>query len=621
MSGIAAIVQRDGGRPAADALRRMLEASPYRAHDGSASWSGAGVALGFLAFHTLPDTHIEPQPLVCARRRLAIVFDGRIDNRDELCASLDLPAPDTLSDVRIVLEAVARWGADAAERLIGDFGFAAWQAGERRLVCARDHMGIRPLHYYEGGGFTLCATDVCQILADPRVPREPDAATAADALSNDESNDPPSLYRGIMRVPPGHALVVDDRGARLRGYWRPEPRGVLRYRRDADYAEHCRELMARAVGARLRGARPAAALLSGGVDSSSVVATGLRVLRHPNGPHPFSIVFPDEPVSDERPFIDAISAHCGVPSVCAEPPEMKADSFHRQSRQWLDVPGFPADDWTRPAYVDMTARGHRMALSGGGADFLFTGSIFQCADLLRELRPLAAWRRLVEDSRGDRLDRAGVRLLKAGLWPLLPVTMKRTLRPLARRAVGVQNDPPWLLVRRRERPGYPERPRGGSHATEETVRLMESGGLTVSLLAAERTAAEHAIEVRFPFMDVRLVEFGLSIPDEQRCRGPYAKYVVRQALAGDLPDAVRYRTSKGDFSPIALELFEALGGERFFGDLHIARAGWVKPDGPLATYRLMRAGVSGGIDVYGAHIPEMWSVAMVEIWFRAAFTV
>lgn len=621
MSGVAAIVQRDGGRPPADDLRRMLDASPHRAPDGTSSWICDGVALGFLAFHTLPEAHVEPQPLVDSSRRLALAFDGRLDNREELCAALELDAADTVSDSRITLEALARWRAEAASRLYGDFAFVAWDGDARRLIAARDHMGIRPLHYHDGGSFVVCATDVVQILSHPRVPRAPDSETAADYLANDESNSPPSLYRDIFRVPPGHVLVIDAHGARLHCYWRPEPRSPIRYRRNEEYAEHCRELLGRSVAARLRSRTTTAALLSGGIDSSSIVATAHRVLRHANAPLPFSVVFPHDPDADERPFVEALCAHCGLEPSCSEPPRMRGEAFHAQGARWLDIPGFPADEWTRPLYVEMERRGCRVALSGGGADFLFSGSIFQYADLLRQFRVLAAVRRFLDDGRGDAMDQSRLGLIKAGAWPLLPVPLKRKLRPLARRVMRIEDHPEWLRTPRRARPPYPEHPRGGSHATEEAVRLAESGGLTVSLHAAERTAVEHAVELRFPYMDVRLVDFALSIPDEQRRQGPYIKFVLRQALGEDLPEAVRHRVSKGDFSRLGVTTFEALGGERFFGELAIAQAGWVDGEGPLRTYRRMRAQLPGGYDVYGAHIPELCAVMLVEIWFRAAFTL
>lgn len=618
MSALAAIVARGGERGRPDHLQRMLAASP-RPGDRTSSAIADGVALGFVAFDTLPDSDLEQQPLVDERRGLAVVFDGRLDNRDDLAEALDIDPRGTVSDVRLVLEAFARWGTGMPARLAGDFALAVWDAGARRLIAARDHMGVRPLYFSELPRVLLCATDLRQILAHPDAPCEPDESAIADYLSNDVPNGAATLYKGVRRVPAGHMLRGGDCAVSLAAYWRPEPGVPLRYRRDEEYAEHCRELIAASVRARLRTARPAAALLSGGIDSSSVVSTGVRILRHPQGPQPYSLVYPNHPESDETPYIRAVCTHCGIDPVLIPNEPLDGPAFAAQSARWLDAPGFPADEGARPLHRAIASSGRRVALTGAGADFLFSGSIFQYADLLRRFRVIAAIRRFIEDGRGASMDQLPLGLLQAGIWPLLPVRVKRVLAPTARRFAVGRRAPSWLRLQTRRDTRVPDRPRGGSHATEEIVRMLESGMLALFLHAAERTAIEHGVELRHPFMDVRLIEFALAIPEEQRRRGPYTKFVVRQALGNDLPDEVRLRRTKGDFGHLVVEALERLGGEQFFSSLRLAEDGWVAADRALERYREMRRAIPQGHEVYGAYVPELWALASIEVWRRAAF--
>jgi asparagine synthase (glutamine-hydrolysing) len=223
------------------------------------------------------------QPLVDAARGLAIVFDGRLDNREELIDALGLH-DHTAPDVRLALEACAAWGAAAPSRMLGDFAWVAWEAASRRLLAARDHLGIRPLHYAVVDRTVLCASDLAQVLAHPSVSRAPDLTTVADYLSLDVCNGSATLFRDVRRVPPGHVLVVERDRVSLIEYWQPCPRAPIRLRGDQEYAAQCREVLTRAVACRLRGRRPVAALLSGGVDSSSIVTVATRLLSERAAP-------------------------------------------------------------------------------------------------------------------------------------------------------------------------------------------------------------------------------------------------------------------------------------------------------------------------------------------------
>jgi asparagine synthase (glutamine-hydrolysing) len=268
------------------------------------------------------------------------------------------------------------------------------------------------------------------------------------------------------------------------------------------------------------------------------------------------------------------------------------------------------------AFEAISDRGHRVVLTGAGGDFVFSGSPFQYADLLRAGRPAAAVRRFIDDWRADDTGHSPLGFVQAGLWPILPSGLKAALRPLARRAYGVKPRPDWIRLPRKA-PPQPAAPRGDSYATEEVTRRLGSGLHAFFLESHERSAAERGVEIRNPLLDRRLVEFALNIPDDQRRRGPYTKYVLRNALAGHLAGPVLKRRTKADFSHGITDALEALGGDAFFGRLQIAAAGWVDPGPILALYRRTRRARQAGDPGYGTHVPALWMIAAVELWFRA----
>jgi len=624
MGGVVAILRWDGAPIADDELRRVAAASAHRAPDGirirneSARLPEPAFAAAHLWFATT-EPFDDRQPLTDRSRGITFVFDGRLDNRAELAARLD-PADAEISDAALALEAFATWGAEAAGELLGDFAFIAWDARNRRLVCARDHMGIRHLHFHATSHLVVCATDIAQVLAHPEVPREPDSEVAADYIACDVRNTERTLYRRINRVPPGHVVVADRSGVRLERFWSAEPRSPIRYATDDEYAAHCRELLTRSVSDRMRSDRPIAAMLSGGLDSSSVVTTAWRLVKTDGPrPQPFSMVFPAHAESDERPFLHAISQHCGTSVVEVLPDTITAPALLRQARVWTATPAMPADEMAATLYAAMRAGGHRVTLTGAGGDFLFTGSVFQYADLLRERRPVAAVRRFIDDWYAGETGRSAVGLLHHGVWPLLPATVKDRLRPFARRVVSYTDRPEWLCIDRTPDEVMPKTPRGGSFATEDVTRQLGCGMHGFFVECAERYAAQAGIELRHPLLDKRLVQFALDIPDNQRKRGRFTKFILRQALGEDLAEPVRLRRTKGDFSHAVAQAIESLGGEQFFERLQIADAGWVRGDMVADKYRTMRRQYPLGSEVYGDHVPALWMITAVELWFRSAF--
>jgi asparagine synthase (glutamine-hydrolysing) len=613
MGGIAAVFL-DAEAPIDRArFHRICTAVPYRSPDGIDAWYGDGAAVARLRFVT---ADVQDRLAVDVARGLVIAFDGRLDNREDLIAMLDAAPADP--DAHLVLNAVARWGVDAAGKLVGDFAFVAWDPRNRRALLARDHMGIRPLHYCVQRGRTICASDIASLLADETVPRRPNERVVAQYLACAMSNGTETLFDGISRVPPAHCVAIDDRGATPHRYWSAEPRSRIRLRSDDEYADGCRELLIRSVRDRMRSVSPLAATLSGGIDSSAVALTAHLLVPSAPPPMLFSMVFPNHPAADERPYIDAVAKKCNGSPVLV-PPAAPSRSLTQRAHTWMHVPSMASDSMAEGMWNAMHARGFRSALTGAGGDFVYAGSVFHYADLLRSGRVLEFARRYRHDGRAHDTGRGPLALLQAGVWPALPLPVKRALRPIARIAasrVGVRSQPAWLRLPL-ERPEHPLAPRGGSFALEELIRSLTSGLHSFFLEGSERAGAEALLELRHPLLDVRLMEFVLSIPEDQRRRGPILKFILRQALKDELPPLLAARTTKGDFAHCVWEAIEALGGETFYRNLAIADAGWVDGEHTLRLYKQMRDDLPLGNERYGRHIPEIWMLTAIELWFRA----
>jgi asparagine synthase (glutamine-hydrolysing) len=616
VSGIAAAIRFDGAPAPAASLEPLIAAAPHRAPDGVTRWIGNGAALAKLHRLVLPGQHIDAQPFVHRDSSWVVVFDGRLDALPVETRSAGVRAK--TDDATYAGEAIARHDDRAFDTLQGDFAVVAWNPRSRRLIAARDQLGNRPLHWTEHEGTLLLASDVAQLLAAlPSVP-PPDESAVSDLLAFEPGSDRRTIYRGISRVPPGHVLIADDRGPRLREYWRPEARPADESRSDDDYADECRALLRRAVAARMRASTPVMMFFSGGIDSSSVLATAVEVARELGvpAPHPTSMVF-DKQESDERGFRGAFFEAHPLTPVEVQPGPMDGEAYRAQARRRRVLPDMPSEFIGRPLFWRARQMHARVGLTGAGGDFLFAGSTHDYADLLRARRPLAAAARYLRDRRTNESGWEPAALLTSGVWPLLPQRLRSILRVPARRLIRVPDAPSWVRLPRPDRKAVPDPPPGVSHASWEICWSLRSGWTTVFIESGERGAAEDFVEPRHALWDPAIIAFALSLPERQRRRDGTVKYVLRRAA--NLPDAIRRRDNKADFGHVIEDALEALGGRSFFDSLATAEAGWVDPDRARRGYDRVRTHSALTDTRSAALLPRLWMLAAVEVWYRAVY--
>ncbi len=623
MSGVAGVYCLDGRPVDPTLLRRLTETVAHRGPDGEGYWTDGPVGLGHRISRTTPESLGEKQPLLDETGALCLVLDGRVDNRDELAAWLRAAGVHLRAgtDAELVLQAYALWGDGCPARIVGDFAVAIWDGRRRRLFCARDPLGIRPFYYRVDGRTFVWGSELRQLLDALELRLEPNEGVVGEYLSSRLVDLEETLYRGVLRLPPGHVLTVEDGRVRTARYFDVDPRREIRYRSDDEYAEHFREIFREAVRCRLRSLAPAAVFLSGGLDSSSIVGMAVRLVREGGVPGPgfeaYSLDF-SHPAAAERGWTDDVARAWDLPVRRVSPDRAVPPSLARQVAALRDFPDLPNTHPWGLLLDEARRRGARTALWGYGGDEWLTGDTAHCADLLRRLRLLALARQVRDDIRTlNRLGGPAVGLADGIGWcvlPLVPRPVKRLVRRLRRWDV-----PGWIAPDFARRVGLQERlardvaePPFPTLAQRAIHRQLRSGWSAAEYEMVDRFEAPRAVESRFPFNDRRLIEFALALPEEQRWRGRETKFILRRAAGDLLPSSVARRPTKADFTYLYADSLEREGGAAALAGLRLAADGFVSGDRVLEMYRRLRAGDIGCLG-------PLWMILATEQWYRTMF--
>ncbi|MDX8526569.1 lasso peptide isopeptide bond-forming cyclase [Mesorhizobium sp. MSK_1335] len=562
MSGVAGIVLDDNGRPAAAGdIQQMLSRMRHRARDGSSWWTEGSVALGHAWLDTTGDDG--PGPLTMAGGKLAITADCRLDNRDELLARLGLRDL-SIADAVLIMRAYLKWGEACPTYLQGDFAFAIWDGERRALFCARDHFGVKPFYYHSNGGRFAFASEIGPILALDGVGRRLSEHQISGFLAGLPDDQQATPYAEIFRLPARHSLMVADRQVVLRRYWQIEPsQRSLRY----DAAEEFRHLFAQSVENRMRGTPAVGAMLSGGLDSSSIAClAGLRTAARRNPKlKTFSLVFDKGSPMDEKPFIDVVlddyPLDATLIAVGNYAPFAEFERILEEQEGTFLAPGLSL---TRDLYRTAGAKGVKVLLDGHGGDEVVSQGHGHLHELANAGRWLELWREL----------HSAANTYGEGMLPLYfkfltiygPAWRIARMRAMAKRFVGKVRHKPapaprsaWAglvnpdlarrtdLAERFHRSGY--MPTAVSASEALTHRWLLSAGLVPHAFEVlDKAAANFGVEPRYPFWDKPLVEFCLSLPGEEKLKDGFGRHVLRRAMQGVLPPAVQWRRDKIDFT-------------------------------------------------------------------------
>jgi asparagine synthase (glutamine-hydrolysing) len=600
-------------------LSAMADAVAHRGPDADGFYVGEGVGLAHRRL-SIVDIASGQQPLANEDGTIWVVFNGEIYNFADLRAELEGNGHRfrTHSDTEVIVHGYEQWGDACVERFRGMFAFAIWDARERRLLLARDRVGIKPLYYAQprGGGLVF-ASEIKSILEDPAVDRSWSADAVDAYLTLLYVPSPDTIYRHIKKLPPGHVLVAERGTIRVTKYWDLQFTGDGDPGREEQYLDELDALLTESVRLRLISEVPLGAFLSGGVDSTAVVAYMTKTSESPVLAS--SVGFADE-AFNEIDNARRIANHlgCRLDTTVIAP---KVDELLPKLAWHFDEPF--GDSSAVPTYYVSAAARRRVtvALSGDGGDELWAGY---------------PWHRVEwwETRARRRLGRAGCGVA-AGVARLLPLSAKgvRSLRHLglapdeacARKhgytqfdtdakqrlysydlAAATRHADPFAAFRR----AY-----ASCRSTDPLDRVMYVDVKTYLaddiLTKVDKMSMAVSLEARVPLLDHKLLEFAARVPSSLKLRQGISKYLLRRAIDRHVPRSLMDGPKHGFTAPIGAWLRGPL--KELASDLLL--------DGRLddrglfrreAVERLWNEHQQGRRE----HPHRIWSLIMLELWFR-----
>jgi asparagine synthase (glutamine-hydrolysing) len=498
----------------------------------------------------------EPQLARHADSGCIAIVDARLDERDALAATLGLSSQ--LPAARLILHAWLQWGERCVDYLRGDFALAVWDPREQRLFCARDIMGVRPLYvHHTPGRLFAFASRAQSLLALPGVPGDLDEGRIADSLvSQLESIDKTStLFRSVTRLPPAHTASTDARGSRQLRYWRLQPGAVALPSSDRLWTETFANALERAVRNHLDSEAPVGCMVSGGMDSSSLAVIARDQLAAAGrGPLATFSSIDHGPDCQETRAIHAVLEQPGFAPTLIDPDAIESLRGEIEAAMWQSEEPFDGSMLLLHAQYLMAARtGVGAVMDGVDADTLLSEGV-ALSRQVGSLHWLAAWRNARGRQRIYPGLKAGKAMLQAARTAVVPDWLRRaTWAPrLRRETAGIRRDSLLAadfaqridLAARLDTHARWHYPDTSGTPAAQAARSADHPNTTLGFERYHRVAAWHGVDPRHPFNDLAVMELCVNLPDSQRIRDGWSKWVLRDAMRGRLPDPVCWRTGK-----------------------------------------------------------------------------
>lgn len=634
MCGITGAIWSDPDKAVDDALLgRMTDSLAHRGPDDRGTLRSdfrlrppyeamPGVALGHRRLSII-DVAGGRQPMANEDETVWVIFNGEIYNFPALRQRLEGSGHKfkTRCDTETIVHLYEDEGVEGFSHLVGMFSIAIWDSRYRRLVLARDRLGQKPLVYRHEPGRLLFGSELKSILAVPGVPREIDPGSLDEYLTYQYVPHPNTIFRGIRKLPPGHYAVYQDDKLDVRPYWSPDFALVRNRTKEVDVAV-VRESLNEAVRIRMRSDVPLGAFLSGGVDSSLIVAL---MQRHADEPvKTFSIGFAEKEY-DESAHARAVAKHVGTEHhefhVTPSAIEILPKLVWHYDEPFADSSAVPT--W----YVSQLTREHvKVALTGDGGDELFAGyRRYHAVHLAAQI---------------DRLPVAVRYALTMPLWKWLPGGTRQTstLRRAKRFHAALRRSPArryfeWTSI-------FAERERVALYSDDWLAALPDSdpfgfymtafarskgrdtmaAAMNTDLLAylpcdlltkVDIASMAHGLECRQPFLDHRLVELAIAMPTSRKYRGRRGKLILREAFGDLLPSGIWQRKKMGFGVPL---------DHWFRGELREMTRDVLLGDRAIGRGYFQRESIERLITEHqqrrADHKARLWSLLVLELWLR-----
>lgn len=622
MCGICGIVSRNHSPIDENWLGAMNATMKHRGPDDGGHYldGHAGIAMRRLS---IIDLATGDQPMANEDGSIWIVFNGEIYNYREVRRRLEQKGHRfrTKSDTEAIVHAYEEYGDECVQQLNGMFAFAIWDTRRQRLLLVRDRLGIKPMYYHLSAGYFIFGSELKALVAHPQTPRAIDLVALDHFLTLEYIPGPRTIFKDVYKLPAGHRLVVEDGHCRVEQYWDV----ALRPIRDDESTcvEALAELIDDAVKIRLVADVPLGAFLSGGIDSSTVVAFMSEASNTPV--RTFSIGFGD-PTYNELPYARMVA-------------RTFATQHHEEflepdiTNLVLELVGHfdePFGDFSIfPTYlVSQVARNFvKVVLSGDGGDELFAGYDTYVAQRMagryydwlpgvvgRDMLPSLMKRVPPQPAKKGTINKVKRFIEGAALPPSLQHTRwmmfmhdsdkAQLYRPALR--AGVNGDTPAALIERYLRQARPMDPLAQQQYVDVKTYLVDD-----ILTKVDRMSMAVSLEARLPLLDHRIVEFALNLPPQMKLKGDTTKAILRRVMAGRLPPAVLAKPKEG----FSIPLKHWLRGELrpLMHDLLSAET--VRRRGYFAPECVSRW-VSEHLARKANHSHRLWALMVFELWHQ-----
>lgn len=553
MSGIFGIFNRNGKPVDVDReiVNTMLDASSSWGPDDHGTWISGPVALGHTMLWNTPESKLEHLP--STQEHLSITMDARLDNREELAEKLSMKHQPLrqITDSDFILAAYRRWGEECPKYLLGDFAFAIWDEKERKLFCARDHVGIKPFYYHLSDQLLVFSSEIRSLIAHQHVPKEFSNEGIAIYLKKAGLLHPTiTFFDEIKKLPPATTVSIQSGMIKTATYWKAENSPDIRLGSLDEYSALLTELLHDAVHTRVSSDYPVASHLSGGLDSSAIAVVASRKLKENNQQlHAFNWVQAPSESDDPDHFEWANSRRIAqLENILHHHVKldemMLADIFSKCDLATNDS----TDLWYEfPLRKIAADRGIRTMLSGWGGDELisYNGGGYY-ADAFWHGKIIAVIKELYRNSK--RREHRWRRLLKSCysnlIVPIMPDALYCRLPRVNCNGLGFPEliDPEFSRMMQRYRSFGESIP--GMGVRERQLGLYNYGHIVGRV--ESWAASSKKMDYRYPLLDKRIVEFALGIPAGLFLQNGKGRYIYRHAVSNILPPNICWGESKSE---------------------------------------------------------------------------
>ena len=559
MCGICGIFDFKGNPVDRELVQRMADRIRHRGPDGSGYFISGPVGLGNRRLSII-DLEGGQQPQSNEDGRIQVVFNGEIYNFIELREELIQKGHvfKTRSDTEVIVHAYEEWGDNCPNRFNGIFAFALWDSIRRRLLLARDHLGVKPLYYVVLGNRLLFASEIKALLVDPECPREVDIQALSLLFTLRYVPSPATLFKGVQKLPPAHRMIVDAQGSRIERFWNWKPQ-IRTSVNELALIEEYQALVEDAVRLQMRSDVPVGLFLSSGIDSGSLLAIMSKLSDQPV--RTFTIGFEFGEKTNETDDARALARMFGSDHTDMVIGPRDYEKYYERYLWDLEE---PVGNETAAAFYFVsliTSKKVKVALTGQGADEPWAGYERYLGVRLSEF-----YSRLPQVLTKGLLSQVGARWIKNEQW-------KRGLTSLYERDVLTRFINVYSFFSSAQKkclyqPWVSEIISSNGAEAKKALQHLQAEVKDLDpltqilyldtrtnlpddlLMVGDKTSMANSLEVRVPFLDYRVVEFIETLPPNLKLRGVHGKYLHKKATEKWLPKTVVYRKKKGFVNPI-----------------------------------------------------------------------